>query len=155
MSYNIEALNSGVYVSETYLKNDVEKLDPNSQTTYSDINFGVYLIQIITWGLIVIVSKVFLFMFQNFLAPILELITNTLFGWMNIYPDLKLVMIMVVIPFLLNALQFWIQDNILKADKKTTKQFQSMSVMKKKSFSLSGAVNNLDSNIEDRRSASF
>lgn len=52
------------------------------------------------------------------LSTPLELIGNWLLGWLNGYPELKLVSIMVVIPFIFNAIQFWIQDNILKADKK-------------------------------------
>ena len=32
---------------------------------------------------------------------------------------------MVLIPFIFNAIQFWIQDNILKADKKSNIEFIS------------------------------
>jgi hypothetical protein len=52
------------------------------------------------------------------LAPVLEAGTTLLIGWLDNFPALKLVSIMVLIPFIFNSIQFWIQDNILKADKK-------------------------------------
>jgi hypothetical protein len=58
-------------------------------------------------------------------APVLEFTTTFLLGWLNYLPKIKLLTIMVLIPFIFNAIQFWIQDNILKADKKSNIEFIS------------------------------
>mmetsp|Transcript_29966 Transcript_29966/g.34341 ORF Transcript_29966/g.34341 Transcript_29966/m.34341 type:complete len:88 (-) Transcript_29966:20-283(-) len=44
-------------------------------------------------------------------------------GWMKNYPDLKLVLIMIVVPIILNSIQFWLQDNILKGKKENMLKF--------------------------------
>ena len=40
-----------------------------------------------------------------------------LFGWMIDYPMLKLLLIMVIVPTVMNAAVFWVQDNFLKKTK--------------------------------------
>ena len=59
------------------------------------------------------------------LAPILEISATFLIGWLTAYPNLKLLIIMIFIPLIFNSIQFWVQDNILKADKKKNKVFVS------------------------------
>ena len=71
----------------------------------------------IVWGIIVVIVKIILYVIQLSLANVLESTTTILIGWLNIYPNIKLLLIMIVIPFFLNSIQFWIQDSMLKADK--------------------------------------
>ena len=59
--------------------------------------------------------KIILYVIQLSWAKHLESVTIILIGWLNIYPNIKLLLIMIIISFFLNSLQFWIQDSILKS----------------------------------------
>lgn len=156
LRYRIEALNSGVYISDTYVTLDVDNYHPNRQTEFSDIKLSIWFVQTFVWCLIIIGVKLFLFIFQNLGAPVLEMVSNTLLGWLNIYPDIKLILIMIIIPVIFNGVQFWVQDNILKANQAATRQFQSLSMMeRKKSLTLTHTGDNLHQVYGSRRSASF
>ncbi len=48
------------------------------------------------------------------LAPVLEEIADFIFYPVLDKPELKLVIIMILIPIVMNGLMFWIQDNFLK-----------------------------------------
>ena len=39
---------------------------------------------------------------------------DTLLGWMDEYPRLELVVVMIVVPAVMNCAQFWLQDTFLK-----------------------------------------
>ena len=82
-----------------------------------EIDYKIWALQMAVWGIIVIIVKVILYLIQLTLADVLEMGTTILIGWLNIYPNLKLVLIMIVVPFFLNSIQFWIQDSMLKANK--------------------------------------
>ena len=68
-------------------------------------------------------KKIILFFVQMWIAPLLEYISKILIGWLNIYPKIKLILIMMIIPFLLNTFQYWVQDNFLKHKKSKDKEF--------------------------------
>lgn len=121
----IHSLNTGVYIKDNSTEIDIENFDPEKQEIGHQIDYKIYFIQLIVWGLIVIISKVLLYVIQTLFAPILETVTTVMLGWMNIYPRIKLLLIMVVIPFIFNSIQFWIQDNILKANKQKNIEFVS------------------------------
>lgn len=123
--YEIYALNTGVYIKEDSTDIDFENFDPEEQAKEHEIDYKIYFIQLFMWGAIVIVAKTILYLFQMLFASVLAQVTIILLGWLNIYPNVKLLLIMVVIPFFFNAIQFWIQDNILKADKKKNIEFLS------------------------------
>jgi len=53
----------------------------------------------------------------------LEIATDFALGWTNLFPRFKLVLVMMIIPLILNSLQFWILDNILQGSKKKTLKF--------------------------------
>jgi len=117
-NYQIYSLNTGVYIQEAKVEIDVDNFDPERQTEVDEINYGVWALQVGVWGLIVVIVKIILYLLQLTITSHLETMTTVLIGWLNIYPHLKLVLIMVIIPFIFNSIQFWIQDNMLKADKK-------------------------------------
>lgn len=121
--YSIAALNTGVYIKSSAKVLDVDNFVPEKQEEVEEIDYKVYLIQLLIWGAIVCIVKVFLFVFQRLLYYNLEILTTVLFGWLNIYPNLKLILIMVLLPLIFNSLQFWIQDNILKSDKEKNTEF--------------------------------
>ena len=146
LKYQIDSLNSGVYISDKYVVSDIDSFEPNEQTKFSDVDYKVWALQTAVWGLIVVIVKIILMGFQMVCAPVLEEFSNILFGWLNMYPDLKLVLVMICIPVVLNFIQFWVQDNILKANKTTTRKFQSMSAAtRRKSISLTGSKNGIRS----------
>lgn len=134
MRYEITMLNTGNYINMDYEDELLFDLEPTKQTEFADINFGIWGVQILVWGIIVIIVKVILFYFQLWFAIILETATFIWIGWLNLYPNIKLLAIMVIVPFILNSFQFWIQDNILKSKKSRTIQFRKY--MRKKRNSM-------------------
>ena len=41
-------------------------------------------------------------------------------GWVEAYPILELILVIVIVPVIMNAIAFWVQDNFLM--KKTTEE---------------------------------
>jgi hypothetical protein len=37
-------------------------------------------------------------------------------GWIEAYPILELMVVIVIVPVIMNALAFWVQDNFLKKE---------------------------------------
>ena len=110
-------LHSGNYLKTNQERPYLTRPDMDNEVRTADIDYRNWIVQICAWGLIIIIVKFTLFTFQLLTAPILEWAASILIGWLNIYPKIKLVLIMVLIPFILNVFQFWIQDNILKFHK--------------------------------------
>lgn len=133
----------------------MEDFDPAFQTQKHSIDYRIWIIQIAIWGCIVAVVKVVLAIIQLIFAPALELTSNVLLGWLNMYPNVKLLLIMMLIPLIFNGLQFWIQDNILKAKKETNKKFVSLSVYDKSRTMLPDKTSDFDSLKSSKKSASF
>jgi len=73
-----------------------------------------WLYQIFLWILAVYIGKVIVLCFFVLWQDQLASFTNMLFYPLDSQPQLKLVVVMIIIPTLLNSLQFWIQDNFLK-----------------------------------------
>ena len=131
MEFEIYSLNTGVYIKENSTQVDVENFDPEHQTDLFEIEFKIYFIQLFVWSVVVCVAKLILYLIQMILAPVLEAFAELLIGWLSSFPNLKLVIIMILVPFILNSIQFWIQDNILKANKKSNLEFVSHARMKR------------------------
>ena len=106
--------------------------DPTKQTEFEDVDMKIWLLQIAIWGIIVSVVKFILFFFQMFTAPILEFIADILIGWLLVYPRLKLLVIMMLAPFLLNVFQYWVQDNFLKSKKIKNQLFSKFLPLKRR-----------------------
>lgn len=123
----IFVLNTGMYVKEDYQIMNADEIDPTQRQKVNKIDYSIWAIQILVWTFIVIIVKVLLGLIMKLIAPTLEFVTSVLIGWMNIYPTLKLILIMMVIPMTLNAIQFWVQDNILMAQKEKNIEFSAAS----------------------------
>lgn len=65
------------------------------------------------WNAIVLCMKSVLFAVQDKFSKPIMAITELVMGWMSNYPKLELVLVMFLIPVIMNALAFWIQDNYL------------------------------------------
>lgn len=139
MKYEITMLNTGNYVNMDYDAEVAWDFEPTKQTDIDDIDFRIWIAQIAVWGLIVIIVKLVLYCFQLLFAPVLESISAILIGWLKMYPNIKLVLIMVIWPFILNAVQFWIQDNILKSKKSRNKEFSQFISLKPRNSMYTGS----------------
>jgi len=94
----------------------VEKdpLSSVSQTKEVSINYLAWLLQLFFWILIVVSAKVILGFLQQYFASALIFVMNIVFSGINLFPTLKLLIVLVVAPTLGNAFQFWMSDNFLK-----------------------------------------
>ena len=73
-------------------------------------------LQLLIWLLILVVSKIGVVIF--FMEYVVEMrdLTDHLFKTLEPHPNLELIVVMVLVPFVLNTICFWIQDNFLKED---------------------------------------
>lgn len=76
--------------------------------------------QLLIWVSVVIIGKGCLFGFEYGLKGPLKRFSFSVMGWIEAYPVLELLVVMILVPVIMNGLAFWIQDNILmkKADSK-------------------------------------
>jgi len=132
MHYNLDMLNTGNYVKFDCETEVIYDFEPTKQTEIDNIDLRIWAVQILVWGLIVVFVKIMLYFFQLAFAPVLELIAYILIGWLKHYPRIKLILIMVIVPFLLNVFQFWIQDNFLKAKKSRNVEFSKLLSLKQR-----------------------
>jgi uncharacterized protein YqhQ len=119
----IDVLNTGVYVHEDYSHPENVTLEPTQQESHHKIDYKIWLLQVVVWNIVVFVVKISLFFTIQIFAPIFERMADLLLGWLKTFPDLKLVFIMIIVPIILNSIQFWIQDNILKGKKENILKF--------------------------------
>ena len=103
--YDILILQSGVYLSihdaQYIYRYSYEELDKH-------INYKVWFIQLIIWVMIVTISKLTVFGLEYYFAD--EIITigiNILLVFYG-HPILELLVVMMIIPFVLNCMQYWI-----------------------------------------------
>ncbi|CAK92646.1 unnamed protein product (macronuclear) [Paramecium tetraurelia] len=82
-----------------------------------EVAYGVYMFQLTLWILIVVVSKIILYFFQLLLGEYLLTAVSWMFQPINQYPELELIIVLVIIPLIFNALCFWVQDSFLKKSK--------------------------------------
>lgn len=82
----------------------------------------MYFYQLTFWLIIVIIAKILLAAFQLLFADVLEAFGNFVLYPVRNHGRVKLVIIMIIVPLLLNSMQFWIQDNILKLNKEVYPQ---------------------------------
>lgn len=54
-----------------------------------------------------------LFAIQDALSGPIMVVTEFLMGWITDYPKFELLIVMFVVPVIMNAIAFWIQDNYL------------------------------------------
>lgn len=71
------------------------------------------MVQLFIWVVIVVIGKSLLFAFEYALKNPLKSLSFTLMGWIEQYPVLELLVVIVVVPVGMNGLAFWVQDNFL------------------------------------------
>jgi len=105
VKYNIEVLKSGVYMDESVnlINNKGEKADPDSQ-----LNYKIWMLQVLVWCLIVLLSKIIVFFFEIVYARPVYLLGEEILSPLNGYPEVELVVVMILIPVSFNTIQWWI-----------------------------------------------
>lgn len=80
--------------------------------------FTKWIYQFTIWIFVLTLAKFMVILISFIAKNALDAFGDILLAPFRISPDFELVMIMVVLPFLMNATQFWIQDNFLKKQEK-------------------------------------
>ncbi len=101
--YQIEVLISGCY----YSRNTTEYDDFN-------IDYTIWVIQTALWCIISSLMKFVVYLIMVAFPNGLEKLGWALLEDISLYPRLELLVVMVLVPFIMNVLQFWLVDNILK-----------------------------------------
>jgi len=70
--------------------------------------------QLVIWLIIVIIGKIIILLFLLNLIVSIDKGIKFLFQIFSHQPELELVMVMIVIPTILNSVQFWVTDSFLK-----------------------------------------
>lgn len=78
------------------------------------IEYWTWLIQTVIWVCIVVISKSALIFIILGFTPVLGFIGSAILAPLSLLPKFQLVIVMVIVPFVMNGFQFWVQDNILK-----------------------------------------
>ena len=97
-------MQSGLYY-EIFEKNGKKK---------TRLNYKMYFAQLAVWLIVVIIVKSILLGLQKLCSGFLESFGNSVLSPFQNNGKLKLIMVMILIPLLLNAVYFWLVDNILK-----------------------------------------
>ena len=103
--HDIDGLKSGVYFQEK------EKIEDEN------INYRIWLLQLVIWCIIVLLVKLVIFSQQLYFADWLAWFGEACLGGLEGNPELKLIFVMILIPLILNSIQYWVQDNFLSGDK--------------------------------------
>mmetsp|Transcript_8980 Transcript_8980/g.13496 ORF Transcript_8980/g.13496 Transcript_8980/m.13496 type:complete len:277 (-) Transcript_8980:124-954(-) len=102
----IEAVSSKLFLSDMRWFNFGEYGDPPS--------VSVWAVQLLVWLFIVLSGKVVIFSIFFFLSHYVDEFIRSLFSIFDGHPKVELVFVMIIIPFILNIFQFWVQDSFLK-----------------------------------------
>lgn len=78
------------------------------------LDFGAWGLQLTVWCMIVATVKVSLAAVIYLSSAVLGLVGSVLLGWLEPYPQAELVFVMVLVPLVMNCMQFWVQDTFLK-----------------------------------------
>lgn len=99
----VDTLISGCYYSrETTEFNDY------------NIDYSIWAVQTGLWCLISTLMKIFVYIIMLTFPDMLEQLGNSLLQSISVYPRLELIFVMIVVPFVMNCIQFWMVDNFLK-----------------------------------------
>lgn len=90
-------------------------LQSGEYTPYSNFCNKSYLLQMLVWMGVITITKVLLF--YGFIYPLsdqLESVGKQILSPVSKNPKTELVVVMVLVPFSFNIIQFWVQDTFLK-----------------------------------------
>lgn len=107
-------MQSGLYF-EFYVKDGKLK---------SRLKISMYVYQLLSWLLIVSTSKIILAFIQLGFSTALQIIGSAILKPFKDTPKLKLLVVMIFVPIIMNSIQFWVQDNFLKHKKEVYPQLE-------------------------------
>jgi hypothetical protein len=99
----IEVLVSGNYYSRKVVEYDDYHID-----------YSIWVIQTALWCIISSMMKFVVYLIMVSFPKFLGNIGFSMLESIAVYPKLELIVVMVFVPFVMNVLQFWLVDNILK-----------------------------------------
>ncbi len=68
--------------------------------------------------MVVVIAKSVVFAIELALTQPLTKFAQLILGWIEAYPTLELIVVIVIVPVVMNGLAFWVQDNfIMKKEK--------------------------------------
>eukprot|EP00340_Litonotus_pictus_P004998 CAMPEP_0170517020 /NCGR_PEP_ID=MMETSP0209-20121228/3119_1 /TAXON_ID=665100 ORGANISM="Litonotus pictus, Strain P1" /NCGR_SAMPLE_ID=MMETSP0209 /ASSEMBLY_ACC=CAM_ASM_000301 /LENGTH=295 /DNA_ID=CAMNT_0010802153 /DNA_START=407 /DNA_END=1294 /DNA_ORIENTATION=- len=111
---NWRSMQSGLYF-EFYVKDGKLR---------NRLKISMYAYQLLSWLGIVVVSKIILALIQLSINGFLEDFGTTILWPFKNVPKLKLIIVMIFIPVIMNSIQFWVQDNFLKLKKEVYPQLE-------------------------------
>eukprot|EP00752_Nemacystus_decipiens_P007797 g6964.t1 len=79
--------------------------------------FSVYRTQLLAYTVILVICKAVTTVIVIAMDEVLSSLANALFSPVSSYPELELTLVMIICPWILNALQFWILDNVLMSER--------------------------------------
>ncbi|CAM9599982.1 unnamed protein product, partial [Ascophyllum nodosum] len=79
--------------------------------------FSVYRTQLLVYMLILVICKAVTTTIVITMDDVLSSLANALFRPVRGYPELELTIVMIICPWMLNALQFWVLDNVLMSER--------------------------------------
>ncbi|CAG9321148.1 unnamed protein product [Blepharisma stoltei] len=90
--------------------------------------WGWWAYQLLLWLIIAVSMKILLVAIMIILHEFLEGVGDFILSPFVKYPNLELIMVMIIIPVILNSLMFWITDGFLKNTKKHEKLAKIVSI---------------------------
>lgn len=111
---NWRNMKSGLYF-EFYVKDGKLK---------NRLKISMYIYQLLAWLVIVIIAKFILAFIQLNIHDWLEIIGVAVLYPVRNSPRLKLIIVMVLFPVIMNSIQFWVTDNFLKLKKEVYPQLE-------------------------------
>jgi hypothetical protein len=114
----------GVILAYTFLK-IIEKISSDngwtkvisgnySEDTDEEIDLGAWSLQLMIWVSIVSITKWFLLVVIIYFNSFFTQVGKKLLEPFSEDPKFELVFVMILVPAVMNILQFWVQDNFLK-----------------------------------------
>ncbi|CAM9432970.1 unnamed protein product [Scytosiphon promiscuus] len=79
--------------------------------------FSVYRTQLLAYTVILVICKAVTTAIVIAMDEVLSSLAKALFSPVSAYPELELTLVMIICPWILNALQFWILDNVLMSER--------------------------------------
>ena len=80
-------------------------------------SYRIWAIQLVCWTIIIPLVKIILLVVILLGKGILGNLGHFLLDWLQPYPKIELVVVMILCPCLMNLFQYWIQDTFLKKKK--------------------------------------
>eukprot|EP01016_Furgasonia_blochmanni_P015860 TRINITY_DN1887_c0_g1_i7.p2 TRINITY_DN1887_c0_g1~~TRINITY_DN1887_c0_g1_i7.p2 ORF type:complete len:257 (-),score=20.39 TRINITY_DN1887_c0_g1_i7:908-1678(-) len=111
-------LQSGNYFKEVPLieasESDIESDIKSNPDTKVTIDYTMWFLQLLFWNIVVLLSKSVLFLIEALLVDPLDTASSFILGGLDSYANIKLVVVVIIVPCIMNSVQFWIQDTFLK-----------------------------------------